>query len=66
MFEIVSALATTGLSIGLTMNLTPAGKLIVIALMFIGRLGPISMVTALSHGSREAKVDYPYEEPLIG
>ncbi|NJO55230.1 MAG: TrkH family potassium uptake protein [Rhodospirillales bacterium] len=41
MFEGASALGTVGLSRGITGALTPAGKLIIIALMFLGRLGPV-------------------------
>jgi trk system potassium uptake protein TrkH len=48
LFEIASALGTVGLTTGLTPNLTFTGKLIIIALMFIGRLGPITVVAAVS------------------
>jgi len=41
MFEGASALGTVGLSRGITGSLTPAGKMIIIALMFLGRLGPV-------------------------
>lgn len=41
MFEGASALGTVGLSRGITSSLTPAGKVIIIALMFLGRLGPV-------------------------
>jgi trk system potassium uptake protein TrkH len=47
LFEAASALGTVGLSRGLTSDLTPLGKLIVILLMFIGRLGPITFGLAL-------------------
>jgi len=40
-FECASALGTVGLSRGITPSLTPAGKLIIIGLMFLGRLGPV-------------------------
>lgn len=65
-FEIVSALGTVGLSTGMTSNLQTQGRLIVIALMFIGRLGPISVSVALSRGERSQPFEYPQEELLIG
>lgn len=43
LFEVVSALATVGLTRGLTPNLNTAGKLIIITCMYLGRIGPISM-----------------------
>jgi trk system potassium uptake protein TrkH len=66
LFEVVSALATVGLSTGLTNNLTTAGQWIVIVLMFLGRLGPITVFAALSRGERKSPIEYPNEEPLIG
>jgi trk system potassium uptake protein TrkH len=66
MFEVVSALGTVGLSTGLTVLLSPIGKVVIILLMFIGRLGPISVFSALSRSERNGSVLYPDEEPLIG
>lgn len=65
-FEVISALGTVGLSMGLTGQLTFAGKVIIILLMFIGRLGPISVGVAISRSVRDQPVTHPYEEPLIG
>jgi trk system potassium uptake protein TrkH len=47
LFEAASALGTVGLSTGITTALTSAGKLIIIALMFLGRLGPLTFGMAL-------------------
>ncbi|HAK97106.1 MAG TPA: potassium transporter KtrB [Planctomycetes bacterium] len=47
LFEAASALGTVGLSTGITAQLTPLGKLILIALMFIGRFGPLAFGIAL-------------------
>lgn len=47
LFESASALGTVGLSTGITAQLTPIGKLILIGLMFIGRLGPLAFGMAL-------------------
>ena len=65
-FEVVSALGTVGLSMDLTPNLSDLGKCIIIGLMFMGRLGPISVISALSKTVREPKVEFANEEPLIG
>ena len=65
-FEVVSALGTVGLSIGLTGKLSLAGRIIIIVLMFMGRLGPITVFVALSGGERRPSLEYPNEEPLIG
>jgi trk system potassium uptake protein TrkH len=66
LFEVASALGTVGLSTGVTPQLTAAGRVIVIVLMFLGRLGPISVFAALSRSEREEKVEFPGESPLIG
>lgn len=46
-FEVVSAICTVGLSMGITAELSPVGKLVVIALMFVGRCGPLTIGLAL-------------------
>ncbi len=66
MFEVVSALGTVGLSTGMTAQLSSAGRIIIIMLMFFGRLGPISVFIALSSEDREHPIEYPQEEPIIG
>lgn len=53
-FEAASALGTVGLSRGITGDLTPLGKCIIIALMFIGRIGPITFGLALFSGQTDA------------
>jgi trk system potassium uptake protein TrkH len=65
-FEVASGLATVGLSTGLTPNLATTGKMIIIALMFIGRLGPITVAAAVSRSRREPAIVYASEEPLVG
>jgi trk system potassium uptake protein TrkH len=65
-FEVVSALGTVGLSTGLTSHLTTAGRMIVIVLMFLGRLGPISVFAALSRSQQPDRVEYPQTSVLIG
>ncbi|HVX64873.1 MAG TPA: potassium transporter TrkG, partial [Pirellulales bacterium] len=65
-FEVCSALATAGLSTGITPGLSAGAKSVLIVLMFFGRLGPISVFVALSGSRRDTRVEYPKEEVLIG
>jgi trk system potassium uptake protein TrkH len=65
-FEVVSAFGTVGLSTGLTPELTLAGKYVIIALMFIGRLGPLLFIGALSTLQRKEAFSRPDADLLIG
>lgn len=66
-YETASATATVGLTRGLTPTLNPIGKLIVIATMYLGRVGPISLALALG-GNRKSNnlIKNPTEEISIG
>lgn len=66
LFEASSALGTVGLSTGVTGSLTLSGKWVIIAAMFIGRLGPLSLLMALASRSGQAKYDYPAEPLVVG
>lgn len=66
LFEAVSAFATVGLSTGITAQLPVAGQLILIMLMFVGRLGPIIFATALALRERPRLYELPKERPIIG
>jgi trk system potassium uptake protein len=67
LFEVVSAFSTTGLSLGATAALDTFGRLVIIALMFWGRLGAITiMLVLLKRGPRESLVKYPEEIVLVG
>ncbi|HMT20979.1 MAG TPA: potassium transporter TrkG [Promineifilum sp.] len=67
LFEVVSAYSTTGLSVGLTSQLNPFGRLVIIAMMFWGRLGAITiMLVLLRRSGRETLVGYPEETVLVG
>ncbi|MBI0579676.1 Ktr system potassium transporter B [Neobacillus cucumis] len=66
LFETISAFGTVGLSEGLTGNLTPLGRLLITLMMFIGRLGPLTMAFALMLNKKEAKIKYAEEKILIG
>lgn len=68
-FEVISAFATVGLTLGITSKLTFAGKLVIILLMIIGRLGPITISMALFKKHKEvkqSKAQYPNGNILIG
>jgi len=66
MFEAGSALGTVGLTTGITPSLTTAGKLIIIAVMLIGRLGPLTLLAALTFNLKPAKYNYPEEAIIVG
>lgn len=65
-FECVSAFATVGLSTGITAQLPPLAKAIIIALMFIGRVGPVTIGAAMILRERRTDYRYPQEDPVIG
>lgn len=62
-YEMTSAIATVGLSRGLTGMLKPAGKLIVTLTMYLGRIGPITL--ALAFNSRNSAEDFSYAESRV-
>jgi trk system potassium uptake protein TrkH len=66
MFEAMSALATVGLSTGITPSLETAGKLILCVLMFVGRLGPLTVVYALQRRRRPVRLRYATASVRIG
>ncbi|MFF8601106.1 TrkH family potassium uptake protein [Streptomyces sp. NPDC015232] len=66
LFEVVSAFATVGLSTGITADLPAVGQLILVVLMFIGRIGPITLVSALALRERTRRYELPEERPVIG
>lgn len=65
-FELVSALGTVGLSLGITENLTQASKFILIITMFLGRVGTLTAVYAFSRRLKINKYRYSEETMLIG
>lgn len=66
LFEAVSAFGTVGLSTGVTLALTSCGKMIIILLMFLGRIGPLSLGIALQiQQKRKLVYQYPEEEILV-
>jgi len=64
-FEAFSAFGTVGLSMGLTGELSDAGKLIIIVLMFIGRIGPLTLAFSLAK-AQKSSIRYPNGEVFTG
>ena len=65
-FETGSALGTVGLTTGITPSLTMAGKFIIIAVMLIGRLGPLTLLAALTFNLKPARYNYPQDAIIVG
>jgi potassium uptake TrkH family protein len=65
-FEATSAFATVGLSTGITGDLGDPAQLVLVLLMFVGRLGPITLVSALALRERNRRYRFPEGAPLIG
>jgi trk system potassium uptake protein len=66
LFEVISAFATVGLSTGITAQLPVSGQLVLVALMFLGRLGPVTLVSALALRGRQRLYQVPEGRPMIG
>ncbi|NUR93117.1 MAG: TrkH family potassium uptake protein [Nonomuraea sp.] len=66
LFEVVSAFGTNGLSTGITSEVTPAGHLLLVALMFIGRIGPLTLGSALALKERTRRYELPEERVIVG
>jgi trk system potassium uptake protein len=66
LFEVVSAFATTGLSTGLTAESSAGGRLILMVMMFVGRLGPLTLAIALAEREHGSPLRWPSEAVRIG
>jgi len=66
LFEAFSAFGTVGLSTGVTADLSVAGRAVAVVLMFVGRLGPITLATALALKERGRRYRLPEEQPIVG
>lgn len=66
LFETVSAFATVGLSTGITAQLPPGAQIILIALMFTGRVGTVTLAAAMAMHARQRPYRFPKERPIIG
>jgi trk system potassium uptake protein TrkH len=67
LFEAQSALGTVGLSMGVTPHVTPSGRVLLVLLMFLGRVGPLAVLGAMARrASRGANWRYAHEDALVG
>jgi trk system potassium uptake protein TrkH len=67
LFEVISAFCTVGLSLGATSQLSIVSQILLILAMFIGRIGPVLFLLAISgSGPRVSQVSYPEEAVAIG
>lgn len=66
LFEVMSAFSTAGLTTGVTAELSDSGRLVLIAMMFVGRVGTVAVASALALNTRQRKYRYPEERPIVG
>lgn len=66
LFEVVSASGTVGLSTGITPDLSIGGKLTISAVMYLGRLGPLTLAYTLAQRAREPSYKLPERDVAIG
>lgn len=66
LFEVISAFATVGLSTGITAALPTSGLVTLIVLMFVGRVGTVTVATALALKKGRRPYRYPQERPIVG
>lgn len=65
-FEVISAFATVGLSTGITADLPESAQLMLIVLMYVGRVGTITLAASLALGEHRMPFRYPEEHPIVG
>ncbi|MCZ2819043.1 TrkH family potassium uptake protein [Modestobacter sp. VKM Ac-2977] len=66
LFEVVSAFSTVGLSTGITADLPPAGQVLLVLLMYIGRIGPLTLASGLALRDRARRHQLPEERTIVG
>lgn len=64
--ETTAAFGGVGMSAGITPQLSTTGQLVIIVLMFIGRVGPITLVSSLALRERRRRYELPEERPIVG
>ena len=64
-FEAASASGTVGISVGATPELNDIGKLLIIMVIFLGRVGPLALALMLGRGE-PSRIDYPEEHVMVG
>ena len=66
LFEVVSAVTSSGLSTGITPGLPAPARYLLSVLMFLGRVGPVTLATSLALRSAPRRYRYPQSRPLVG
>lgn len=66
LFEVFSAFSTVGLSLGITPKLSSLGKIVIILTMYIGRIGPLTLLYAFSRQKAYGRFEYVEETVMIG
>ena len=66
LYEATSAFATVGVSAGVTGSLTMPSRLLICVVMFLGRVGPITMLLAMASPVESTRYDYPEERVSLG
>lgn len=66
MYEVFSAFGTVGLTLGITPGLTSIGKVVILLTMYLGRVGPMTVMLALANIKAPAAIKYPEDNLLIG
>lgn len=66
LFETVSAFGTVGLSTGITADLSDPARIVLVLMMFLGRLGPLTLGSAIALRDRRILYELPKERPAIG
>ncbi len=66
LFEAISAVCTVGLSTGITAEIPDSGQVLLVILMFVGRLGPLTLGSALALRDRTRRFEMPEERPIVG
>ncbi|MEU8299490.1 potassium transporter TrkG [Micromonospora sp. NPDC048909] len=66
LFEVTSAFSTTGLTVGLAQRMPESGQILLTVLMFIGRVGPLTLGSAIALNTRRRLYRYPEEQPIVG
>jgi trk system potassium uptake protein TrkH len=65
-YEAISAFGNVGLSMGLTSQLSPPAQAVIIALMYLGRVGIVTVATGFALRGRRTDHRYPEERPIVG
>ena len=66
LYETTSAFGTVGITLGLTPNLSSIGKVLIMLMMYFGRVGPLTVMLALTRKRKKSGYKYPEGKILIG